>query len=111
MTLGERFYVLKLVRNILSRGYSISVNDGEDWTLTRNRHENQIMAALGTTEMDTIVFRDEFDDKIMGRFVLIYGNDPDGNEVIADHTDNRMCNNIWREVMGWPEEDQLEIGL
>jgi len=111
MNLGERFYVLKLVRNILSREYVISVNDGEDWTVTRSSDEGQIMAALGTTEMDTIQFRDEFDDKIMGRFVLIYGNDPEGSEVIADHTDNRMCNNIWREVLDWPEEDQLEIAL
>lgn len=109
MTFGEEWYVRKLVRNILSRGYTISVNDGEEWTLVDNRHEDQIMAALGTTDEDFIKMKDPLDYKSLGVFSLIYGNDPEGEEVVSDYTSNRLCETIWREVFGWPMEDQLEF--
>jgi len=111
MTFGEEFYVRKLVRNILSRGYSISINDGEEWTIVDSRREETIMGALGTTEMDYLKMRDPLDSKALGTFMLIYGNDPEGDEVVSDHTDNRLCNTIWREVFGWPMEDQLDIAF
>ena len=111
MTFGEEFYVRKLVRNILSRGYTISVNDGEEWTVVDSRGEEIIMAALGTTEMDHIKMKDPLDYKALGIFTMVYGNDPEGEEVVADHTDNRLCNTIWREVFGWPMEDQLDMAL
>ena len=111
MTFGEEFYVRKLVKNILSRGYTISVNDGEEWTLCDSRREDTIMRALGTTEEDYIKFKDELDGKSMGVFWLVYGNDPEGEEVVSDYTANRMCDKIWREVFGWPEEDQLDMAL
>lgn len=111
MTFGEEFYVRKLVRNILSRGYTISVNDGEEWTVVDSRREETIMAALGTTEIDHIKMKDPLDYKALGIFTMVYGNDPEGEEVVADHTDNRLCNTIWREVFGWPMEDQLDIAF
>ena len=100
MTFGEEFYVRKLVRNIIQRGYNISVNDGEDWTVVQSRSEDIIMPALGTTEIDYIKVRDPLDDKVMGTFMMVYGNDPEGEEVVADYTANRVCENIWREVFG-----------
>lgn len=108
---GEHFYVQKLVRNILSRGYTISVNDGEEWTVVDSRLEGEIMVALMTTDEDYIKFKDPLDQKTLGTFYLVYGNDPDGTEVISDLTDNRMCNRIWQEVMGYPYEDQQELAL
>ena len=109
MTIGEEHYVRKLVRNILSRGLTISVNDGEDWTVVDSRIEATIMGALATTEIDYLRVKDELDYKTLGTFMLVYGNDPEGEEVVSDHTDNRLCNSIWREVFGWPLEDQLEF--
>lgn len=111
MTLGEELYVRKLVRNILSRGYMISVNDGEEWTLVDSRKEDMIMSSLATTEMDHLKVKDELDGKRVGIFTLVYGNDPEGEEVVCDHTDNRICNRIWREVFGWPMEEQEEFEL
>ena len=111
MTFGEEFYVRKLVRNIIQRGYTISVNDGEEWTVIDNRREEVIMPALGTTDIDYIRIKDPLDYKTLGTFMLVYGNDPEGEEVVSDYTANRICENIWREVFGWPEEDQLEIAL
>ena len=111
MTFGERFYVQKLVRNILSRGLTISVNDGEEWTVVDSRREDKIMPALATTEIDYLRVKDDLDYKTLGTFMLVYGNDPEGEEVVSDHTDNRLCNAIWREVFGWPMEDQEELAL
>lgn len=111
MTLGEQFYVRKLVRNILERGYTISVNDGEDWTVVDSPDETRIMGALGTTDEDIIKMRDPLDYKALGIFYLVYGNDPEGEEVISDFTANGLCENIWREVLDWPPEEQLEIAL
>lgn len=106
LSAGERFYITKLVRNILSRGYTISVNDGEEWTVVDSRLEPVILSALGTTEIDHIKFKDEFDYKTMGIFTLVYGNDPSGEEVVCDHTDNSTCIRIWDEVFGLSETIQ-----
>ena len=100
METGDIFYVRKLVRNIMSRGYTISVNDSEEWTVVDSRDEDQIMGALMTTDEDRIKFKDPLDYKTLGGFDLVYGNDPSGEEVISDHTDNRMCDQIWQEVVG-----------
>lgn len=111
MTLGEQFYARKLVRNILDRGYAISVNDGEEWTVVHSSDEALIMGALGTTEADVIKMMDPLDYKALGMFYLVYGNDPEGEEVISDFTANNLCETIWREVLDWPKEEQLEIAL
>lgn len=111
MTFGEEKYVRKLVQNLLARGYLISVDDGEEWTVVESSNEAQIMGALGTTEQDFIKVRDPLDWRALGVFRLIYGNDPEGEEVISDYTDIPLFETIWREVMDWPPEEQLEIAL
>tara|TARA_R110000868_G_scaffold102492_2_gene282171 strand:- start:1392 stop:1709 length:318 start_codon:yes stop_codon:yes gene_type:complete len=100
MQTGDQFYARKLVNNILSRDYTISVNDGEEWTVVDSRLEAKIMDALMTTDEDRIKFKDPLDYKTLGNFYLVYGNDPSGKEVISDYTDNRMCDQIWQEVVG-----------
>jgi len=109
MTLGERFFAGKLIDTILAHGFSVSVNDGEEWTLRRSVDAKLILCALATTEEDYVWIYDK-DGNGKGAFRLIWGNDPSGEELIADHNDNRVCNRIWQEVMGYPIEDQLELG-
>lgn len=110
MTLGERYMAGKLIDAILEKGFSASVNDGEEWTVKRSTDKKLILSALATTGEDYVRLYDK-DGQSQGTFVLIWGNDPDGSELIADHADNRVCNRIWQEIMGYPLEDQLEIGL
>lgn len=78
----------KVVRPIIQRGldagYSVSVFDGEEWTVKRSTDRDRIMAALGTTDDDTVRFRNG--DDIVGSILLVYGNAPD--EVVSDCTDN-----------------------
>lgn len=79
----------KIIRPIVQRGLddgcTVSVFDGEEWTVKKSTDRDRIMAALGTTDEDTIRFRDAGGD-IVGSVYLVYGNAPD--EVVSDCTDN-----------------------
>lgn len=98
-TEGERWYARKLVRNLLSRGLSVSVSDGDEWTVVRSRKEGEILEALATTDADEIVASDDAGTR-KGWFFLVWGNDPEGTELIADYTSNQLCEAVWHEVHG-----------
>lgn len=98
-TAGERWYARKLVRNLLSRGLSVSVNDGEEWTVVRSRKEGEILEALATTDTDQLIASDDAGER-KGWFLLVWGNEEDGSCLIADHSDNQLCDTVWREVTG-----------
>ena len=96
---GERCYARKLVRNLLSRGLSVSVFDGGEWTVVRSRKEGEILEALATTDMDELIASDDAGAR-KGWFQLIWGNDPDGSELIADCTNNDLCTRVCDDVAG-----------
>ena len=98
MTDDERFHALKLVRNILSRGHRISVNDGEEFCLRGSRREDDVMGHLGATDEEYIFVIDGDVDRPLGTFMLVWGNS--GPELVADCTDNALCDTICREVFG-----------
>lgn len=85
-TSGERGVATRLVRAAIHAGYTVSVNDGEEWTVRRSTAEREILAALGSTELDYIRFYRGEDS--IGTAMLIWGNDETGEELIADYTDN-----------------------
>lgn len=74
----------KIVRDALANGWTVSVNDGEDWVVKRSTDSRAILAALCSTDSDTLLLRDAAGDCI-GRIMLVWGNDED---VISDHSDN-----------------------
>jgi hypothetical protein len=86
-TSGERGVATRLVRAALHAGYTVSVYDGEEYTVKRSRRERQILAALATTGEDALVIRDSAGERL-GVLSLIWGNDETGEELIADHSDN-----------------------
>lgn len=88
----EREQADVLVRILLDRGYSVSVNDGEEWVLKRSTDRTAILAVLGSTDSDTIRIRDENGDSV-ATFLLVYGNGP--GELIADHTANHYAESVW----------------
>ena len=97
---GERTVARKLIRTLLGKGLSLSVNDGEETTLRKARKESEILMALATTELDKIyAYRD---DECVGAFLLVWGNEESGECLIADHTDNKLCETVWSEVTGEP---------
>lgn len=95
---GEARAARKLVKAALAAGYCISVNDGEEWTVKRSTNAREIIDALCTTGQDVIRLRDPADGAAIGSFCLIYGNDPDGGELISDHTDNNVCNALYKSA-------------
>lgn len=101
-TAGEARRARKLVRDALARGYCVSVNDGEETTVKLSRDFATITEALCTTGEDTLTMHRWIDQgegmgfaaSPVGGFWLIYGNDADGSELIADHTDNAACGEL-----------------
>ena len=86
-TPGERGVATRLVRAALRAGYTVSVSDGEEWTVKRSDSEAVILPALATTGYDTLRFRNSAGEHI-GSAYLVWGNEESGECLIADHTDN-----------------------
>ena len=104
-TAGERNVARRLIRAALNAGYTISVNDGEEWTVKRSTSARIIKDALCTTGEDTLRLHAADPSKTVGwhgagRFYLVWGNADDGSELIADYTDNGVCNELWALAMG-----------
>jgi hypothetical protein len=94
-TAGEARAARKLVKALLARELSVSVNDGEETTVRRSRKYSEIVDALATTGEDYLIAYAPTGDRV-GSFYLIYGNDESGEELIADHTDNIVCNSAYK---------------
>ena len=86
-TSGERGVATRLVRAALNAGYTVSVSDGEEWTVKRSDSEAVILPALATTGYDTLRFRNNAGEHV-GSAYLVWGNEESGECLIADHTDN-----------------------
>jgi hypothetical protein len=83
----EKTVAAKLVAAAIASGYCLSVNDGEAWTVKRSRNKAAILAALETTGEDILRVRDNATAEMIGDISLIWGNAPDGSELVSDHTD------------------------
>jgi len=81
----EMRVVRKLVKDALALGYAVSVFDGEEWTVHKSKAFSAIIAALRTTDDDILLFRNAANE-IVGKVLLIYGNEP--YEVINDYSAN-----------------------
>lgn len=80
---GEARVARKLVRAALDSGFALSVWDSEEWTVKRSRNRDEVLAALATTGQDSIRLHAE---DFTWTIVLIFGNDPSGEELIADYS-------------------------
>ena len=95
-TTGEARAARKLIRAALAEGWTVSVNDGEETTVRRSSREREIIDALCTTGEDVITIHLPVGGKPAGTFWLIYGNDPSGEELISDHSDNENCERLYK---------------
>lgn len=68
----------------IAKGYTVSVNDGEEWTVERSRSAEEVLGALATTDADTLVFRRD-DGSRVGFVWLIWQN---GIDVASDWSAN-----------------------
>ena len=65
--------VSALVDAALAKGYSVSIYDGEAWTVKRSTDRAELMAAIGTTDMDTLRIRKACGAAV-GSVLTVYGN-------------------------------------
>lgn len=78
----ELMIVKKTAEALINKGYSVSVNDGEETVLKKSTDVEAIMRHVDSTEED--YFRAfDFEGKRIGTVWFIYGNGPD---VITDYT-------------------------
>lgn len=85
---ADELSVLKFACEIaIAAGYSVSLQDGEDWTVQRSQDVDVLVAAAQTTDEDRLRFRkvNEVGTPI-GTIWFVYGNS--ASEVIADHSVN-----------------------
>jgi hypothetical protein len=88
-TLGERRTVTRLLAACAAANYTVSVFDGEEWTVRRAPASayHTICAVLATTGEDVLELRTAKGEHRVGRIYLVWGLDADGTELIADYTD------------------------
>ena len=91
---GERSVARKLIRGLRTRGFTVWVWDGEEWEKGQSE-EAHMDAIFGVDESRVTAF--DADGKRVGSFYLVRGNAPD--ELIADYTDNELCEEIWKETV------------
>ncbi len=96
---GEARAARSLVHHALRLGYCISVNDGDEWTVKASTDRNEILSALASTGWDTVrCAKGKDEGKVVAVFNLIWGNDPTGEELIADHTANAAADELYQLV-------------
>jgi hypothetical protein len=83
-TYHEARIARKIVKDALANGWTISVNDGEEWTVKSSTDSRTILDAMCTTGCDVLRLRDAAGEAI-GNIWLVWGNDED---VISDHSDS-----------------------
>lgn len=95
----EAVTVRRIVRMALAKGWTISVFDGEEWTVKKSRDRMTVLKALASTGEDALRFRDA-DGNSLGTMTLIYqGGDNPGEEVVQDHSDTDAMNALYAEAV------------
>lgn len=87
----EKTVVGKIVSNAIKLGYTVSVYDGEEWSVKRSDDKSAIMAAVYTTDMDRLTIRDKAGE-LIGTVALVYGNS--ASEVMSDWHDNELMDKV-----------------
>jgi len=73
----------KLVSDALALNYTVSVYDSEVWTVKRSSNQEEIIAALNSSDWDQLKFRKANGDYV-GVAALIWGET--GYDLINDYT-------------------------
>ena len=95
---GERRIIARLLTAAFQNSYSVSVFDGEVWTVKSTTKRHKVLEALATTGEDALRFRDP-DGNVVGHVYLVWGNDPSGEELIYDYTNNVSIGQLVRATI------------
>jgi hypothetical protein len=89
----ERRIATRLIDTILGDDLNISVQDGEETTVSRSKDKAAIIAALATTEYDRLTVWSGIEK--IGCILLIWGNEDD---LISDCTENDYLEELIRRA-------------
>lgn len=87
----ERGIFKRVVRSALAKGCTLSLCDGEEWTVKLSRDSAQVLGAAFTVDEERLRVRDA-GGVYIGDVFFVYGND--GFDAIADRTDNVIMQSI-----------------
>jgi hypothetical protein len=90
----EKQIAERIVDRALAAGYTVCVFDGEEWPLQRSSNRPDIIAAMYSSDSDTLRFCLPESGWRVGSIMLVYGNGPD---VVSDHTDLPAINELVAE--------------
>lgn len=71
-----------LVKLIQAAGFEVVISDDE----------------LGCTDIQSVKAKDG--EKVMAVFLLVWGNDPSGEELIADYGGQEIADQLYEQTMG-----------
>lgn len=74
-----------LVLNAIDKGYSVSVNNGEEWSTDKSRDYKEVIKDIETVDECDLHFFDKSGERIGWAMVILYN---DYNESISDFTAN-----------------------
>lgn len=75
----EQDIAREIIRRALAKGWTVSVNDGEEWVVRSSDNQEIIENHMGSTDSDTLRFRAQ--GISVGTMLLIWGN---GRDLISD---------------------------
>ena len=100
----DALWAMKHIDGALEKGWSISVNDGEEWTLRRSRDQEAIVNAIATTDENLIGFW--AGEVHLGNTFWIFG-EPNGDGIFTNSSGNPEFNawldTIMHEFWDWLE--------
>lgn len=96
----------KTVTEAIAAGYTVSLCDGEEWTVKKSTDKTAIIEAAFSTDEDILRLR-RADGSAIGNLWFIYGND--GYDVISDYTASEEMEVFFSTKLS-PYIDKLETG-
>lgn len=90
----------RVAEAFISRGFTVSVNDGEETTVKNSTDINVILDAMWTTDEDYLYINRD-NGKRLGMVYFVYGNE--GPDVIADYS--MSLEFVMEEINAWVESE------
>jgi hypothetical protein len=97
-TKGEIEVARWLLEQIIGNGYYVTIHSEETKTPDALDNIDEIMDHFAETEYDYVHIVD-VNGVDHGWFLLVWGNETNGEELIADFSDNTLCQIVFEAVM------------
>lgn len=98
---GEEQIAVAIVRSALERGYIVTVDNTDERVVRQSLNEGEILGALSTTGMDTLIFYSMDGSRHRCMVQLVYGN---GADLIHDSSIGERTDAILGPAMALAEE-------